>query len=530
MILHKECKYCQKKVEIKSNVPLSKTSELLTFTCGHSEVLEKVAATEISAIDKIQSIAGKVPFPFQKLGIKFGEDSNLRCLIADEMGLGKTMQALLMVKLHKDKSLPCIIVCKSIAKANWYKEILHWCGIELYVKTQIISNAKDVPFAEFDIHIISFDMLRRVSTKPAYEKIFNRTKTVIIDESHLIKNTEATRTTEVKKLCVKAPHIIALSGTPIKNNASEYFSILNILHPEIFNSFQSFVWNYVDFYDDGYGTKYGGLKYPDQFKAKTKDFIIRREMTEVLPELPTLSRNFQFTDLSMAVQKIYDKELEEFAEFWNTEEHGGAEFFANALAKMARLRHITGLSKIDFCQDFLMDFVINTNRKMVVFVHHKDVMLLLKEKLDALLESGGLKKSMLLESKDKDKFLEIAEEFQFNDSRVLIASTLAGGESINLQFASDCIMLERQWNPANEMQAEARFKRIGQVYPVTATYLLAVGTIDEYFSELVERKRQYFEEAMRGEKSDTQWNETSLMMELGDILSQSGKQKWSLEK
>lgn len=35
------------------------------------------------------------------------------------------------------------------------------------------------------------------------------------------------------------------------------------------------------------------------------------------------------------------------------------------------------------------------------------------------------------------------------------------GKGLNLQSCSDCVVLERQWKPANEKQAEARFIRIG---------------------------------------------------------------------
>jgi len=69
------------------------------------------------------------------------------------------------------------------------------------------------------------------------------------------------------------------------------------------------------------------------------------------------------------------------------------------------------------------------------------------------------------------------EEFK-GGSRIMIASTLASSEGLNLQFCSDYGMMERQWNPANEEQAEARFIRIGQKATiVNGTYFIATGTI-----------------------------------------------------
>ena len=78
---------------------------------------------------------------------------------------------------------------------------------------------------------------------------------------------------------------------------------------------------------------------------------------------------------------------------------------------------------------------------------------------------------------------------------------------------SDIMILERQWNPANEEQAEKRVHRIGQSRNVKITYLLALGTCDEYFTELVEQKRQICKEAY-GDSGVVSWQETDMVREL----------------
>jgi SNF2 family DNA or RNA helicase len=83
------------------------------------------------------------------------------------------------------------------------------------------------------------------------------------------------------------------------------------------------------------------------------------------------------------------------------------------------------------------------------------------------------------------------------DCRIFQASTLAAGEGLDglQRVAEDCILLERQWNPKKEEQAEKRVQRIGAVgtgdseKKIIAHYILSDGTIDEYFTELVEKKR-----------------------------------------
>jgi SNF2 family DNA or RNA helicase len=117
----------------------------------------------------------------------------------------------------------------------------------------------------------------------------------------------------------------------------------------------------------------------------------------------------------------------------------------------------------------------------------------------------------------EERFLT-QEKFNSPNYRLMIASTLASGEGLNLQTCADCIMHERQWNPANEEQAEGRFIRIGQLAnAVSATYMLAQNTIDDQFHSIVESKRARFHAAMnRGEA--TRWEESNLVKELAAAI------------
>lgn len=100
-------------------------------------------------------------------------------------------------------------------------------------------------------------------------------------------------------------------------------------------------------------------------------------------------------------------------------------------------------------------------------------------------------------------------------------------EGLNLQFCSDAVLLERQWNPANEENyAEDRFHRFGQVNNVDITYMIASGTIDDFFTEVVEIKRSIFTATM--DNKHIEWNQQSLMKELAEILVTRGKKAWSL--
>lgn len=546
MIIKKKCPHCSKQIELISEIDLGE-SILQNFVCGHSSVSPKLGRVALATISEYKSFDEHSPFPFQSTGVEFALNSECNCLIADEMGLGKTIQALVTLAMNRKELLPAIIICKTIAATNWLRETINWAK----VIPQIVSTSKMTCHEQFKIHIVSFDLVARLINNPSWKKIAERCNTIIIDESHLIKNPTAKRSIAIKELVTGVPSrlselrdmedlyklenkempqkkkVIALSGTPIKNNASEYFTILNILKPEKYYNYASFCQNNVEQYFDNRGNawKLGGLKYPAEFKRETNNFILRRTMDEVLPDLPKVFRQFKYIELEDEVQKLYNEKLKEFCDFWESEEKKD---MMEILAKMGILRHMTGLAKINYTIDLLMEFLGSTDRKITIFVHHKDVGEILFNKISSLCSELGLVEPLQLTA-DCDK-QKVVDEFREGQSRILIASTLASGESINLQFCSDCIMHERQWNPGNEDQAgSGRFRRIGQsAERISLSFPVAVGTIDEYFAELVERKRQIFEEAMSGEKSEVAWNEKGIIMELGELLAQKGKEKWSI--
>jgi SNF2 family DNA or RNA helicase len=195
------------------------------------------------------------------------------------------------------------------------------------------------------------------------------------------------------------------------------------------------------------------------------------------------------------------------------------------------MRHLCGLSKVKPAIEWITDFLINVpEEKLVVFVHHKDVGKLMMANLESEICDGSVfaKPLEFTSEMSIDKRFDVIEEFKNGSSRVLVASTLAAGEGLNLQFCSNAIILERQWNPANEEQAEGRFPREGtKASQVNINYYIAVGTIDEYLTEIVERKREYVSKTLDGQGS--KWDETSIMKELADKIVSQQRQKWTLK-
>ena len=517
-IIKKNCSVCNRVAVEKSRISFG-TSKLITLECGHVTSEEVLTSTN----DITTILNGCKLMPYQVAGVEFLQNADARAILSDEQGLGKTIQALALIKLHQTKLLPAIIVCPTTVKLQWHHEIINKCGVAGFL-TQVIGSSKELAAPGFDIYITTYDLLKN---EKSFELVKDSIKFVVIDECQRIKNHLSERAKAVQKICKNVEHILPMSGTPVKNNAGEYFTVLNLVRPTQFPNYTRFIETDCDSYNSGWGYKVGGLRNPELFHEKTKDFILRRIKSEVLTDLPALSRKFYHVELDPRLSKAYAAALEELDDLMYDDEINSSERATNMLAIMSKMRQITGISKVEQCIDFLTEFLISNDRKIVVFVHHNAVAGKLIADLNVWLKDGGFQPALSMNSSlSAEARQNLVMQFKNEDCRVMVASTLASGEGLNLQFCSDAIMLERQWNPANEEQAEGRFHRFGQINPVSVTYMMASGTIDEYFTELVEQKRAIVSSTL--DNREIQWDQQSLLTELAMILTTKGKKAWKL--
>jgi SNF2 family DNA or RNA helicase len=527
MIIKKKCPTCHKTAEVLKEQNLGGV-KFTSFTCGHTFVGKFVS--EQNGFDLIASNGDK-PYPFQVEGAKLAAKAG-RFLIGDEQGCGKTVQFLMAVHSNPDEFCPFLLVCKSNLRMQWLKETLRWLGPEFM--PQILEGEKHYALPVKG-YIVSLDLLRRFNDLSAFVKKLG-IKTLGIDEVQNVKNLEASRTKALQVLSQSVPYMFGMSGTAIKNHAGEYFPILNMLRPDKFPALTAYERDWVDTYYNGYTKKYGGLKNPEKFKEFTSDMIIRRTRAEVQSEIKLACgdkplRSFRFSDLGDKVENAYKAKYKEFQDYFN--QSVGVKSFertTNLLKYITEMRHITGYTKIDPCVSFVEDFITSIpERKITIFVHHKDIHVALVSRLRELQvadrDNWGDYICELTAEMDAMAKNRSIDAFKSNSSRVMVASTLVAGEGLNLQFCSDGVMMERQWNPANEEQAEGRFVRIGQLADVVnMTYLIAVGTVDETFSEIVEKKRAISANTL--DAKTINWSESSLMQELTEVLAATGGKRW----
>ena len=472
-----------------------------------------------------ESLKGQTAYPYQADGVLFCERANGRALILDEMGLGKTIQALLY--LRRSRTYPCVIFCKPSLTQNWMKECLNWVGIEHI--PWIITSGKIPP--GMGIYICSIDMAFKKRDEISQLGI----KLIIIDELQNMKNMEAKRTFAIRNIASigngegeQVEHIIGLTGTPIKNRATEFFPALNMVRPDLFPSEADFIhrWTRVVWIKDeskrqGGTYKEGGIRDLADFKKYTEDFVIRRLRADVLPDLPSVARHNRFVDMSQKNKEVYAKmhmKLEKFM----LEKEGEIRFqdYSTILSYISNMRQITALAKVEFAVEYIEEFLESSDSKITVFTHHHLA-------IDYLVKLLNEKKIPYLRYRSKDDYDQIEKFNKPGGPRPLLASTQSAGEGLNLQYqCHHCIFMERQWNPAIEEQAEGRFTRIGsEAEKVDATYLIALGTIDEWMTELIEFKRVSANVEKEGEYFKDQTT-----LQIAQTLIKKGLPKWRLPR
>lgn len=518
MRLQHPCKYCGKAAELLSEIPMG-TRSLYAFKCGHSEIRETVrtAPTEtrinistVGGVERETSVAvldeeeketpetlenffsvdrSKEVYPFQQEGVHFTEAADFKVLIADAMGLGKTVQALSTLTRNRERTLPALVIVKSSTIFQWIGESKTWLDARPFFALPILDRACMIP--GYQVYVISMDLLSR---KGIVDKLLTfGIKTVVVDECQSFKDSSSKRTVALIDFIQrgKIENRIFLSGTPIKNRASEYFVILNLLAPEHFPSFAQFKHRWLVPNEKGQYTRLNPYCI-EEFRALTSRWIIRREKTEVLKNLPPMARNTEMVYIEdPRVRQSYNQQLDLFNNFLNTAERITA---TDILGWLAKMRHITGLAKVQNALEFIEEHLESSEEPISVGIHHTSV----RDLLHTTLTAKGFKPLKLSGEDSPWMKNRIIERFTEGDSRILIINMLAGGVGLNIQSCPNALVLERQWSSADEEQFEARFHRNGQKNAVTITYMIAKGTIDEWFHELVETKRKILGETLDG--------------------------------
>jgi SNF2 family DNA or RNA helicase len=519
-----KCPTCSASLQVLSEKRITALKlSILHLKCGH-DITEKLIINEFP--DGRDAVWLKA-YPFQQRGVEFLERSNFNSLIADEMGLGKTIQALLALRYNWKQLTPCIITCKASLTYNWLREYFKWvCSDDPTAPFEAIGqngesfkippdkmpylyNDGTLPLIPgYQIYIIPMSLLARPEVlKVIREKI--KPQLIIGDEVHNFKSTRAQRTQslydildgveiDADKRIIKQhwriPHRIMLSGTPVVNRLFEYFPILNIIKPNLFSNIKRFAAEWVDY--DPQTKRWMGLKAwkKDSFFKMTSSFIIRRTR-DILDLPPRMPDSFIYTDdFAPDYARLYNKALDELEEIIENEKNQ-----ANAgdmiLGIMSRLRHIAGLLKVRAATAWAQEMLENTDEKLLIGCHHRDIVSLLSS---ALAQWNPITITGSDDALAKDKKVQSTK---LSINRLVIGNIEACGEGINglQETINNCLILERGWSPSREEQFIGRLDRPGQKLSVFVTFLIAARTLDDFFTELLKFKKNIVTDATTGE-------------------------------
>lgn len=405
-------------------------------------------------------------YPFQEEGVKFLLNTSGRAILADDMGLGKTPQVLrYMAEIVPPRTL---VVAPASVVHKWKAEVHKW--LNPHWTCEVVTTSKTaLPYA--DILVISYALMARM--KKALSSI--NFGLIVADESHSLKNYKTKRYKAFKQIIAGTKHVLFVSGTPFLNRPAELFNMLNIISRRDWPNRYKYWKRYCNLQEVNYGNgrvlDRSGSSNEEELAERLKAVMIRRTKQEVADQLPPITRSV--VPVKMSSRQEYSRLMREK--------------FDNPLVKLTKLRQVVGQEKIipaiSLAEDLLDQ---DDGHKLVMFAHHLNVVQQLTDKLSRF----GV--TTITGDVPQDERWRRIERFQNSPYPRIMVITTAGGEGIDLFRANHIIFTEREWTPAVEEQAEARLHRVGQSLPVTAWYLVAEDTIDEYVHRLIEEKRELF--------------------------------------
>ena len=429
--------------------------------------------------------------PYQQQGLDFLawiSSLGLGAVLADDMGLGKTIQALAWIQHLRERDPefgPCLVVCPTSVMHNWERETRRFAP-GLRMLTLASGGGRHALRREIpghDLVVTNYALLRR--DLEAWKE--TALGAVILDEAQNIKNpsTAIARAT----LELRAPHRLALTGTPLENRALDLWSIMSFVNPGYLGSRAPFA------------ARYDRLDAPPHARAllaaRLRPVMLRRLKREVAADLPERIEERRDCELTRGQRQLYVAELQrsrEFVALLAADPESVRRNKITILSALTRLRqicchpalaggaHALGSGKFDAVFE-LLEPLLAEGHKVLLFSQFVECLKLLA----AEMVRRGVPTHTLTGQTTRRE--QVVSGFQ-DDPRacVFLISLKAGGTGLNLTAASYVVLFDPWWNPAVEAQAIDRTHRIGQDRTVIAYRMLAQGTIEEKIWELQQRK------------------------------------------
>ncbi|MGW5534897.1 SNF2-related protein [Streptomyces sp. NPDC004009] len=435
--------------------------------------------------------------------------------LADDMGLGKTV-TLIALHLKRARTEPTLVVCPASLLGNWQREITRF--------------APGVPVRRFHGPDRSLDGLAGGFVLTTYGTMRSTAERlaeqswgmVVADEAQHVKNPYSATAKALRT--IPAPARVALTGTPVENNLSELWALLDWTTPGLLGPLKSFRARHARAVENG-----EDREAVERLSRLVRPFLLRRKKSDpgIVPELPPKTETDHPVPLTREQAALYEAVVRESMLAIETAEGIGrrglvlkllgalkqiCDHPALYLKEEARADRLSARSGKLALLDELLDTVLAEDGSVLVFTQYVGMARL----ITAHLSARAVPVDLLHGGTPVPERERMVDRFQSGRTPVLVLSLKAAGTGLNLTRAGHVVHFDRWWNPAVEEQATDRAYRIGQTQPVQVHRLVTEGTVEDRIAEMLASKRALADAVLgSGESALTELTDR----ELSDLVS-----------
>ena len=430
--------------------------------------------------------------PYQLTGynwLRFLYENKFGACLADDMGLGKTLQTIMLLQTLKDQVKKVLIICPVSILFNWKNELEKFSDLTYSI---YYGDERDFK-TDAKVILTSYGLMKKESFSTFAEENFD---ILIFDEVQHLKNIRSLGANAARQL--KAKFRICLTGTPVENDLSEFYNIMDLCVPGVWGDL---------------GLVRSNSKNKNRLLARktVKPFILRRTKDQVLKELPEKIENHVYLDFSEEERSFYQQKLNSIrANMIGS----GSKRYGEVLKSLLEMRQLCLWQKQPQFQSTKIDFLMENLEQLVTEGHKTLVFSQFTTYLDMIenkIRVNGWKHARIDGSQTLKKRAEQVEYFQEGDAQIFLISLKAGGFGLNLTAASYIFLMDPWWNPAVERQAIDRAHRIGQENKLTVYRPIIKESVEEKVLVLQNTKRELFRDLMA--EDDDQYFSGKLTMD-----------------
>lgn len=384
-----------------------------------------------------------------------------------------------------------LIVVPTSLLHNWRREAKRFTTLSMteYNGTTVIAkNHPEKFFGRYNLIFTTYGMMRNnidVLRSYCFEYI-------VLDESQSIKNSDSI--TFRSAIQLQSNHRLVLTGTPIENSLKDLWAQFRFIQPDLLDAESVFQKRFL------IPIRQGNQRIEAQLQQLIAPFILRRSKREVAPELPPLTEETIYCDMTEEQETFYEQEKNSLRNILLQHPQNTERLHSfSILNGILRLRQLACHPQLVF-PDFngtsgkaiqiieTFDTLRSEGHKVLIFSSFVKHLQLLA---DAFRERGW--KYALLTGATNNRPSEIAHFTEQKDVQAFLISLKAGGVGLNLTQADYVFIIDPWWNPAAEAQAIARAHRIGQNKQVIAYRFITQNSIEEKILRLQDDKRKLAE-------------------------------------